>query len=487
MAKDYLSIRIETDDFDASDLQLHRLSGREAISELFQFRLEVVKKGDALALDDVVGCTIAIVYERAEHEVRRVFGMIAAAEDHYATEDDHFSYTFTVVPRAHRMTLVETLEIYMDMTVPEIIEKKLSLVDLGAKGIDYELRLSASYPKREFVVQYRETDMNFVARLTEHLGISYFFEHHDGKDRMIFTDSAAGFHDIVGDDPQVGFHRRGDETGVFEWNTKRQLVPRVYVCRDYNYRTPTVELQSTHNLDSGDAGAIIEYGGHFKDGQEGDSLARVRAEENASRRAVHRGRADLTLMSAGAVFELVGHPQVEGRHLLVELEQEHAQAVGTGDASGEERTYLNRFAAIDASINYRPPRRATIPRIHGVITGLIETDAQGSVGKYAKIDDEGRYTVKFLFDTAPPGEAKASRPVRRIQPTAGPNYGMHFPLRPGIEVLITFIDGDPDRPLIVGAVPNPVTPTPVDAGVSTKNRIRTESGVLFEIEDGAGL
>ncbi|MEQ9318375.1 MAG: contractile injection system protein, VgrG/Pvc8 family, partial [Polyangiaceae bacterium] len=209
MAKDYLSIRIETDDFDASDLQLHRLSGREAISELFQFRLEVVKKGDALALDDVVGCTIAIVYERAEHEVRRVFGMIAAAEDHDATEDDHFSYTFTDVPRAHRMTLVETLEIYMDMTVPEIIEKKLSLVDLGAKGIDYELRLSASYPKREFVVQYRETDMNFVARLTEHLGISYFFEHHDGKDRMIFTDSAAGFHDIVGDDPQVGFHRRG--------------------------------------------------------------------------------------------------------------------------------------------------------------------------------------------------------------------------------------------------------------------------------------
>lgn len=487
MAKDYLSIRIETEDFDASDLQLHRLSGREAISELFEFRLEVVKKGEALPLDDVVGCSVAIVYERAEQEVRRVHGMIAAAEDHYATEDDHQSYTFTVVPRAHRMTLVETLEIYMDMTVPEIIEKKLALVDLGAKGLDYELRLSGSYPKREFVVQYRETDMNFVARLTEHLGISYFFEHHDGRDRMVFTDGAEGFHDIVGGEPQVTYQRRGDETCVFEWNTKRQLVPRVYVCRDYNYRTPTVELQSTHSLESGDAGAIIEYGGHFKDGQEGDNLARVRAEANASRRAVHRGRSDVTLLSAGAVFELTGHPQVEGRHLVVELEQEHSQAVGTGDATGDERTYLNRFRAIDASINYRPPRRAHIPRIYGVITGLVETDAQGSVGKYAKIDEEGRYTVKFLFDTAAPGESKASRPVRRIQPTAGPNYGMHFPLRPGIEVLITFIDGDPDRPLIVGAVPNPVTPTPVDAAVSTKNRIRTESGVLFEIEDGAGL
>lgn len=487
MAKDYLSIRIETADFDATGLQLHRLSGREAISELFEYRLEVVKFGEALPLDDVVGCNVAIVYERAEQEVRRVHGMIASADDHYATEDERFSYTFTVVPRAHRMTLVETFEIYMDLSVPEIIEKKFALVDLASPGIDYELRLSGQYPKREFVVQYRETDLNFVSRLAEHLGISFFFEHHDGQDRMVFTDDATGFHDIVGDDPQVTYHRRGDETGAFEWNTTRQLVPRVYVCRDYNYRTPTVELQSSHQLETGDAGAVIGYGGHFKDGQEGDKLARVRAEESESRRTVHRGRSDVTAMSAGAVFELVGHPQVEGRHLIVELEQEHSQAVGTGDAAGDERTYLNRFRAIDASINYRPPRRATIPRIYGVITGLVETDAQGSVGKYAKIDEEGRYTVKFLFDTAPPGESKASRPVRRIQPTAGPNYGMHFPLRPGIEVLITFIDGDPDRPIIVGAVPNPVTPTPVDAGISTKNRIRTESGVLFEIEDGAGL
>jgi len=121
-----------------------------------------------------------------------------------------------------------------------------------------------------------------------------------------------------------------------------------------------------------------------------------------------------------------------------------------------------------------------------VVTGLIENQVQGHVGKYAMIDHEGRYTVKFLFDTAPPGEAKASHAVRRIQPAAGPNYGMHFPLRPGVEVVLVFIDGDPDRPLIVGAVPNPVTPTPVDVNSSTKNRIKTESGVLFEIEDGSG-
>jgi type VI secretion system secreted protein VgrG len=486
MAKDYLSMRLETDDFDASGIDIHRVTGREAISQLFEYQLHIVHKGDQLKVEDVVGACVALVYDRGEEEVRRVHGMISEVVDEYATEDDFWGYRLTVVPRAWRMTQVETLEIYLDMTVPEIIQKKLELVDLATIGSDYELRLTGEYPTREFVVQYKETDLNFIARLTEHLGISYFFEHGEGQDSLIFSDNPAGFHDIEGGDPQLTYNRRGEEGGVYQLETKRKLIPRVYVCRDYNYRTPTVELQSTHDLETGDAGALIEYGGHFKNGDDGADLAKVRAQEKESTRIVHKGDSDAVEFGAGALFELGGHPGVEGRLLLTEIEMSHSQTIGTGVGAGDERTYRNSFRAIDAGLTYRPPRAAEIPRIYGVITGLVETDGQGSVGKYAKIDDEGRYVVKFLFDTAPPGERKASRPVRRIQPTVGPNYGMHFPLRPGIEVLITFIDGDPDRPLIVGAVPNPVTPTPVDAGISTKNRIKTESGVLFEIEDGAG-
>lgn len=480
----YAHVRLESSDFDAAQIDVHQIKGHERISKPFHFDLQVVLKGDPLALDDMAGARVTIVFERGGVVVRRVHGMVSSVETLYDTEDAGTTYRLEIVPRIFRMTLVETLDIFMHMTVPEVIAAKLKLVDLGAAGTDYELRLMGTYPSREFIVQYRETDLAFISRLAEHLGISYFFKHEDGQDRIIFTDHPSGFEDIPGD-AAIAYHGRGEEAGVFGWRTVRKLIPRAYVCRDYNYRTPTVEMQASSVLEEGDAGGIIEYGGHFKDNTEGLQLATVRAEERLATKVVHTGRSTVQRFGAGYRFSLTEHA-AEGGMLIVGIDHEHSQVTGTGGATGQEKTYTNEFSAIDSALTYRPPRSTPIPRIYGVITGLVETDAQGSVGKYAKVDEEGRYVVKFLFDTAPPGERQASRPVRRIQPTVGPHYGMHFPLRPGVEVLITFIDGDPDRPLIVGAVPNPVTPTPVDAGVSTKNRIRTESGVLFEIEDGAG-
>lgn len=482
---DLLHVRLESEDFAVDQIDVHTLEGREAISEPFRFDLQVVCRGEQPSADDVVGAGICIVFERGDEEVRRLHGMVCEAELLYDTEEEHTSWRLVVVPRIWRLSMVETLDIFMDMTVPAILEKKLALVGLEGHGTDFDLSLVESYPQREFVVQYKETDLNFVSRLAEHLGISYFFDHTGGDDKIVFADSAGRFADLPGD-PLVLYHRRGEEQGVYSLRTQRRLIPSMYVCRDYNYRTPTLELQADHELAQGDAGGIVEYGGHFKTPEEGAHLAAVRAQERLGTQVVHHGVSADQRFSAGHVFELDGHPEVSGKLLLVEVRHHHQQPVMTGVATGEERRYRNEFSAIDASLTYRPPRRARIPRIYGVVTGLVETDIQGEVTKYAKIDEEGRYTVKFLFDTAPPGERKASRPVRRLQPTAGPNYGMHFPLRPGVEVLIVFIDGDPDRPLIVGAVPNPVTPTPVAAGTSTKNRIKTESGILLEIEDGAG-
>ncbi|MBW2524039.1 MAG: type VI secretion system tip protein VgrG [Deltaproteobacteria bacterium] len=482
---DLLNVRLESEDIEVDQIDVHTLEGREAISQPFRFDLEVVCRGDAPAIDDVVGASVCLVFERGDDEVRRLHGIILEAELLYDTEEEHSTWRFAVVPRICRMTLVETLDVFLDLSVPEIIEKKLGLFDLSGAGTDFDLSLAGTYPKREFVVQYKETDLNFISRLAEHLGIAYFFDHRGGDDKIVFADSAGRFEEISGD-PLVWYHRRGEEAGVYALSTKRRLIPSMFVCRDYNYRTPTLELQADHQLSEGDAGGIVEYGGHFKTTEEAAELAKVRAQERLSARSVHHGTSADQRFSAGHVFELDGHPEVSGRLLLVEVVHHHQQPVATGLASGTERRYRNEFSAIDASLTYRPPRRAHIPRIYGVVTGLIETDLQGQVGKYAKIDEEGRYTVKFLFDTAAPGERKASRPVRRIQPMAGPHYGMHFPLRPGVEVLIVFVDGDPDRPLIVGAVPNPVTPTPVVAASSTKNRIKTESGILLEIEDGAG-
>ena len=119
-----------------------------------------------------------------------------------------------------------------------------------------------------------------------------------------------------------------------------------------------------------------------------------------------------------------------------------------------------------------------------MLTALVEPNPSGEIGEQAMIDAEGRYTVKFYFDAGDvAGRPKNSRPVRMIQAHAGPSYGVHFPLKPGVEVLIVFMDGDPDRPLIVGSVPNPITPSPVVEEVNLMNRIETASGLIIEMRD----
>jgi type VI secretion system secreted protein VgrG len=150
-------------------------------------------------------------------------------------------------------------------------------------------------------------------------------------------------------------------------------------------------------------------------------------------------------------------------------------------SQSEEPGYTNAFRAIPADRTYRPPRVTPKPRISGLVTGIVDPGPAGPGAKYAQIDEHGRYLVRFLFDTTPPGERPVSRRVRMVQNHAGENYGTHFPLHPGVEVVVGFVDGDPDRPLIVGAVPNPMKPSPVTHAEAGLHRIRTSTGIMMEM------
>src|SRR5690606_20497107 len=142
-----------------------------------------------------------------------------------------------------------------------------------------------------------------------------------------------------------------------------------------------------------------------------------------------------------------------------------------------------RFEAIRPEETFRPKRVTPKPRITGLLTGMVESSSDS---EYADVDDHDRYRVRFLFDTAAPGERQASRPVRMMQPHSGPGYGMHFPLRGGVEVLIAFVGGDPDRPIIAGTMPNPRTPSPVTQSNRERNVIRTGAGNEINIDDTDG-
>ncbi|HVY46555.1 MAG TPA: type VI secretion system tip protein TssI/VgrG, partial [Minicystis sp.] len=478
-------ISLASSRFDCEGLRVRALSGVSAISRLFAFDVDAVsvQKG-GLDVARVLGEPVTIVFSpNGGGDVTRVHGIVAGVDDDLAEDDGVRAYRLRVMPRAERLALGAAQEISMGLGVPDILAAKLAAVGLTPDA-DVAMRLQGTYAAREFVVQYKETDLAFLCRLAEHVGISFYFDHQGEADRMIFTDFAGGFSD--GEAPREHrFRGRGEQRDVFQLKAEHRLVPRSFTVHDYNYRLPQVAPLGAHELADGVgyAGDVIEYGAHVKTPEEARALAKVRAEERQADQLVYVGRSALPSLQAGVRCRVTGHPELDAVELLI-VEVRHEATQGLGHAEVRS-SYVNTFRAIPADRTYRPPRVTPRPRIHGLVTGIIaDVGAAGATTGgstvYAPIDEQGRYAVRFLFDTAGEPRRAPSHPVRMLQQHAGAHYGTHFPLRPGVEVLIAFIDGDPDRPLIVGAVPNPLTPSPVTNARSDVHTIKTATGTRIE-------
>lgn len=478
--KPTLEISLHSKDFECDNLRVLQLSASSAISRLYVFDLLVVcldRRG--LNIPDILGAPITILFDTADNDhVQRIHGIVAEVDDHLAAVADQRTYRFRITPRAKRLELGFMQEIFLGNSVPELLQAKLDRV--GLSGEDVILNLRGTYAQREFIVQYSETDLAFLSRLAEHLGISFYFHHDDEFERMIFTDMAGGFGH--GGPREAEFHPRGDQASVFELRAEHRLVPQFYTVHDYNYRLPQVAPRGEHELppNVGYAGEVVEYGAHVKTAEEAAAMAQVRAEEHQARQLVYVGKSTLPYMQPGIRLIVTNHPDLDTMELLiVEVQHEATQQLGHANEKG---SYVNSFRAIAADRTYRPPRVTPKPKIHGFLTGIIDEAGYGTE-KHAPIDDKGRYLVRFLFDTAGRNERQASHRVRMIQNHAGTGYGTHFPLKADVEVLLAFIDGDPDRPMIVGAVPNPLTPSPVVLADNSSGRIQTASGIRVTFRD----
>lgn len=470
-----LHISLESEAFSCQDIEISRLTGVERISQLFQFDLEIVTSDSPPERQAMVGASASLVFEREGSEVRRIYGMISEVSEVLEREADTRVFRLRFVPHAHLLSLVESQELYLDVTVPDLFRRLFELVDLGS---DVDVNVLSGDRKHELIVQYKETDLAFLCRLAEHHGLSFFFNHEDGSDRVVFTEGL-GFPRLASR-PRIPHRSRGEHRDIYELEVQTRVIPLTYAIVDYNYRKPLLDLTAAHDAPNGFAGGVAEYGTHVKTPIEAAHFAKMRAEERECQREVFVGKSDVCELTAGAIVEVEGGKQDDLDLLIVEVMHTVRQVTrlhGDGHAG-----YENSFRAISSKLTYRPPRITPRPRIMGVVNGIIE-QREGVSNRYALIDRQGRYLVRFLFDTAAPGERRASRPVRMAQPSAGAGMGMHFPLRPGTEVLMAFVDGDPDRPVILSAIPNAVTPSPVTASNSLKNQIRTTSGVTLEIKD----
>lgn len=458
----------------AQTLEVASLHGREAISELFDFTIAVISpEGDVRPKGLAPGLSASLKLTLGGVEMRAIHGMLEQVDLAIDAASERPTHRVRLVPRAWRAVLVERQKIFMDVSVLDIIEGQLARV--GLNGDDIVTSVISPPPIRNFLVQYEETDVAFISRLCEHLGIAYYIDCSESTDRIVFTDHNDGF--AHGPETVELSHRLDEPDRVYSLVESGRMIPRVYVVYDYNYRTPDTRLSATKKVETGHGGGVLEYGSHVKTVDETAAIAAIRAEERACRQTVFRGTSSVSRLGAGMRCRIGGAHDMDDRQLLVTSVEHRARRAEDGSAL----VYKNTFEAIDAAQRFRPERKTPRPRITGVVTGVVIGTDGTTDGDEAQIDEFGRYVVRFHFDGALGAlNQRASRPVRKAQPLAGSSEGMHFPLRPGTEVAVAFSNGDPDRPIILGALPNHVKQSVVTQTEASINRIQTNDGIVIQ-------
>jgi type VI secretion system secreted protein VgrG len=470
-------------------VRLRGVWGREALSRLFEYDL-VLQRSEPYTddeLDQLLKAPCAIALGPKPGDVVR--GLLKSIEVLDHDRHNEARYLATMVPNLWLLTMTQTSALYQDTTVPDMVTKILKTYGLTPKNFQIQVNLKAKSPKREYVVQYQESDWDFIQRWLEHEGFFYWFEHGGDAEKLIIADENTNATPI--DDPEVISYRERNNlsTGrvgtVWDWTLSQKRIPARVALVDHNYRKPSTSLFVSEDVDTARGfGTVFIYGDHFKDVNAGSALALLRAERMRCERRTFRGRTDCSRFRVGHVFELENHFDAEqdGKYLVTRIDHRVGFPVkpDRDDLGEAPQRYTARFEAIPIGVDFRPERVTPWPRIHGAMHAHIDADTSGD---YASIDAEGRYKVRMPYDMNVNKGAKASRWIRMMQPYAGAGYGQHHPLHKGTEVLLLHIDGDPDRPIIAGAVPNPATLSPSTGSNATQSVTQTASGIRVEMED----
>ena len=457
------------------------VDGVDELNRLFFLDVHVSVPG-VLSNEDLAALLAGpakVVFTEEEQQLGVYAGLISEASSVVDVESSRSNLYVRLVPRAWALTQRRASEIWVNRTVPEVIADKLDRIGL-VRDVDFVFSLAHTYPTREFIAQYEETDHSFVSRLCEQHGIVMFHEHRDDVDVLCFADTNGAFHDIHRTPLPVRWRR--DHPAAFDIKTTLRRVVTSTEAHDYNYRSPLVSLRDAKPvpLPAG-LGEWVEYGGHPKTVDDTSRAARLLAEAHGCSHHVVTGTATESSMRAGGTFRLTdaggGEQELVATRVVLRF---RAPSSAGADAPAP---WENTFDAIPREVPFRPARVTPWPRIPGLVNAIVD----GAIrGEYAELDSAGRYHVRMLHDRSGRTDLTATHPVRMMQPHAGASYGMHFPLRPGAEVLVGFVNGDPDRPVIVGTAPNPLTASPVDRANQTQNVLRTGSNNEVVMEDLRG-
>jgi type VI secretion system secreted protein VgrG len=436
-------------------LVLVRLDASEGLSELFEFRIEAYSEQADLNFDGAIGqqCTLKIKTYGQERE----FNGILVEAQWVGARDHYYAYRVVLRPWFWLLTRTTDCRIFLDKKVPEIIKEVFQ--DRGFTDFESKLTDEGSYPKHEYCVQYRETDFNFITRLMEKEGIYYFFKHEGGKHKLIMADSKSSHEPVPGRAntpylPNIGqFHRT--EEHVYEWISERRFETGKIELNDYNYLKPNAQMLSdakgSERYTRSDM-EVYDYPGKYKEKSIGERYAKIQLEAEQARDHHRHANGDSMSLFAGGLTKLKDHPQDSQNIQYLVVRASHtfmAEAYATGAGSAGGSPYYGSYEFMPSDRPFRAPIVTPKPLIHGIQTAKVVTKDDGS-SEEIDVEELTEIYVRFYWDR----KKKRSCKVRCAQVWSGKRWGGQFIPRVGQEAVIEFLEGDPDRPLVVGTVYN---------------------------------
>jgi type VI secretion system secreted protein VgrG len=444
-------------------LLVETVEGTETISGLFRFSLVLVSEKRDIALSSLVGQNVTIQFELAGKKTRHINGFISRFSQ--GDVDQRVAHYYAeVVPWLWFLTRTTDCRIFQQKSVPDIIKQIFQ--DLGFT--DYKFQLQGSFEPREFCVQYRETDFAFVSRLMEEEGMFYFFDHADGKHTMILSNHP-GVHEPCPNQAKARYaymlQGNFEDDMISRWHLEQEFRPGKYTLNDHYFQTPSNDLKVTApgavKVAGNDKFEVYDYPGYYAKRFDGDDKAgKVRPDGERTAKlgmqgeeAFHKtinGASNCRAFVPGYKFELVEHRRADlnGDYVLTQVSHSATNNLGQDGDSGS--TYDNTFSCIPVAVPYRPRKVTPRPLVHGTQTAVVV----GTGGEEIDTDKYGRVKVQFRWDREGKKDEKSSCWVRVGTPIAGKQWGMiHIP-RIGQEVIVHFLEGDPDQPIIIGSVYN---------------------------------
>jgi len=460
---------------------LYNMHINEELGRLFSIEAELISKKDDIAFEDLLGKNVTIRLNLVDGSPRFFNGHITRFSQ--VDRRDAFGgvYQATIQPWLWFLTRTADCRIFQEMTAREIIKKVFS-----EWGHPFEDKLTRTYHTWEYCVQYRETDFNFVSRLMEQEGIYYFFEHKDGVHKLILADDYSAHKEIFTIEGRVPLFSSNevavrDEESCENWHISKSVLPGTYALNDYDFKRPSANLHvnsvlaKSHTMGGEE---IYDYPGEYVQIDDGDQYSRTRIEELHSQYEVAQSGSSVRDMKVGGLFTLAEHPRKDQNkeYLLVSVShsfQNDDYGAGGGNNGGVQ--YSNSITVVDSKTAFRSSQITPKPIVQGPQTALVV----GPSGEEIYTDNYSRVKVQFHWDRYGEKNENSSCWMRVSQLWAGKNWGgIHIP-RIGQEVIVDFLEGDPDHPIITGRVYNAEQMPPYDLPAN-----KTQSGIKSRSSKG---